>query len=69
MSTFEEAPVLQLTVPLATTGYHPGGSAWGLIVLLVLAGVAYWFVRRRRVRQERDQQERDRQQRDRDDHR
>jgi LPXTG-motif cell wall-anchored protein len=46
--------MLQLIAPLATTGFHIGSSPWGLIFLIALAGLGYWFVRRRRDRQGRD---------------
>jgi hypothetical protein len=55
--------VLQLIAPLATPGFHIGGSPWGLIFLIALAGLGYWFVRRRRDRHGRDHgrdQDRDR---------
>ena len=47
--------MLQLIAPLATTGFHIGSSPWGLIFLIAVAGLGYWFVRRRRDRHYRDQ--------------
>jgi len=55
--------MLHSIAPLATTGFHIGGSPWGLILLIALAGLGYWFVRRRRDRHGRDHgqdQDRDR---------
>jgi LPXTG-motif cell wall-anchored protein len=46
--------MLELIAPLATTGFHIGSSPWGLIFLIALAGLGYWFVRRRRDRHSRD---------------
>jgi LPXTG-motif cell wall-anchored protein len=68
-SGYDEAPMLQLIVPLATTGFHIGGSPWGLILLIALAGLGYWFVRRRRDRHARDQEQDRDQNRDRHDDR
>jgi hypothetical protein len=47
--------VLQLIAPLATPGFHIGSSPWGLIFLIAVAGLGYWFVHRRRDRHYRDQ--------------
>jgi type II secretory pathway component PulF len=42
--------MLHLTVFLATSSFHIGKSPWGLLVILALAGITYWFISRGRNR-------------------
>jgi hypothetical protein len=52
-----EDAMLELAVALASSGFRVNGSALGIIVLIVLAGVSFWFVRRRSSRADRDERE------------
>jgi hypothetical protein len=42
--------MLYLSVALADSTFHIGKTPWGLIVLVALAAITYWFISRGRQR-------------------
>jgi hypothetical protein len=48
------------SAPLAATKLHFGSAPWGYLVLILLAGVTYFFINRRRRRRDRERDARDR---------
>jgi membrane protein implicated in regulation of membrane protease activity len=48
------------SAPMAATKLHFGSSPWGYLVLILLAGVTYFFINRRRRRRDRERDARDR---------